>query len=364
MSMPEPLDTSPTTYPISDFLSWQRQGLLDLRPPYQRLSVWTKRAKSLLIDSVLRGYPIPLIFLHNTLDLEQAVSVRQVVDGQQRIRTVLAYIDPSSLDDFDFEKDDFTVLRSHNKDFYGKTFQELPDLVRAQILETKLPTVVLPSGMPDVELLRIFQRMNSTGLKLNPQELRNAEFYGEFKDLSYSLAYSQHQRWLGWSLFNTQQIARMLEVEFTSDLLGLMINGVRARTKATIDKLYRDFDDQVQDADSIVDVFNETCDQLDRIFGRERSPSSLRRFRTTGWIYSCFAVLSNTDTIGTDGEQRSGFDAVLDPVTPENLIEALQHSDELLRSGDLQEDVTKVLRGATSDRASRERRIAFIRENL
>src|SRR5688572_9925288 len=104
--MPDFLDTTPITYPISDFLAWQRQGLLDLRPPYQRLSVWTKRAKSLLIDSVLRGYPIPLIFLHNTLDLDRAVSVRQVVDGQQRIRTLLAFIDPACLDDWT-DEDEF-----------------------------------------------------------------------------------------------------------------------------------------------------------------------------------------------------------------------------------------------------------------
>ena len=361
--MPDFLDTTPTTYPISDFLAWQRQGLLDLRPPYQRLSVWTKRAKSLLIDSVLRGYPIPLIFLHNTLDLDRAVSVRQVVDGQQRIRTLLAFIDPHCLQDWT-DEDEFTVLRSHSREHHGRPFGELPEHVRAQILETKLPTVVLPSGIPDVEILRIFQRMNSTGLKLNAQELRNAEFFGEFKDLSYTLAYAQHQRWLAWNLFDTHQLARMLEVEFTSDVLGLLLYGVRARTKATIDKLYRDHDESLDDAEDLADAFAEGCNELDLVFGIERSPSSLRRFRTSAWTYACFAVLTNADLAALDGEPRRAGATVPTPPRARDLVGALQASDDILRSGELDDDVLKVLRGATSDRAARERRIAFIREQL
>ena len=78
----------------------------------------------------------------------------------------------------------------------------------------------------------------------------------------------------------------MLEVEFTSDLLGLLMVGVQARTKATIDKLYRDNDSYVPDIDRLTDLFVGTCDLLDQVFGREQSPSSLKRFRSTGWIYS------------------------------------------------------------------------------
>ncbi|MCP4308721.1 MAG: DUF262 domain-containing protein [bacterium] len=361
--MPAPLEITPTSYPVSDFLAWQRQELLDLRPPYQRRSVWTKRAKSLLIDSLLRGYPIPLIFLHNRLDLDRALSVRQVVDGQQRIRTLLAYIDPGNLEDFD-EEDDFTVFKSHNKEFKHLTFPELPDETRARLLETRLPTVVLPSGIPDVVILRIFQRLNSTGLRLNAQELRNAEFYGDFKDLSYALAYTQHQRWLAWKLFKPQQIAQMLEVEFTSDVLGLMIEGVKARRKTTIDRLYREHDESLDDADLLAEAFRATCDALDEVFGIDRSPSSLRRFRTTGWAYSCFAVLSNADLLDVHGGRRK--DVHTDPLTvsPAELVDALQRADALLRTGELEEETLKTLRGATSDRSSRERRIAFIREQL
>ena len=326
--------------------------------------MWTKRSKSLLIDSLLRGYPLPLIFLNNQLDLDRAVSIRQVVDGQQRIRTLLSFIDSSCLNDYG-EDDEFTVLRSHNGQHYGRPFAELPPEIRTHLLETQLSVVVLPSGIPDVEILRIFQRLNSTGLNLNPQELRNAEYFGEFKDLSYNLAYSQHQRWLAWGLFKPQQIAQMMEVEFTSDVLGLLLEGVKARRKNTIDKLYRDYDTELSDAELLEQRFRQIFDGLDEVFGASQQPSSLKRFRTTGWLYSCVALLSNADQVDLNGARRRGATSSAAPaVSPDQIKHALQVADDLLRSGELDEEVAKTLRGATSDRSSRAQRIAFIRAQI
>jgi hypothetical protein len=275
----------------------------------------------------------------------------------------LAFIDRSCLDDAD-DDDNFTVLRSHNRDYGLLTFQELPERARAYLLETRLPVVVLPAGILDVEILRIFQRLNSTGLKLNAQEHRNADYSGEFKDLSYALAYAQHQRWLSWQLFNSEKIARMLEVEFTSDVLGLLLEGVKARRKATIDKLYKDYDEALGEQEALASRFADTCDLVDKVFGLERSPASLRRFRTSAWLYSCFAVFSNADLLDMQGRRRRGAEAEPLAVTPEELVVALQRIDSLLRSDGLDEAMLKTLRGATSDRTSRQRRIQFIRDQV
>ena len=59
--------------------------------------------------------------------------------------------------------------------------------------------------------------MNSTGVKLNAQELRNAEFFGEFKEVCYELATEQLNRWRHWGIFSPDRIARMMEVELTSE---------------------------------------------------------------------------------------------------------------------------------------------------
>ncbi len=166
-----------------------------------------------------------------------------MVDGQQRLRTILSYIDPDCIHDLDDDWDRFTVLKSHNKEFAGLAFAQLPDTVQARILETRLSINVLPSDIDDVTVLTIFQRMNSTGLKLNSQEIRNATYFGEFKDSAYRLAYEQNQRWQQWGLFSRQQIAQMKEVEFAADLMGFLIRGVRARTDRAITLLFKEYED-------------------------------------------------------------------------------------------------------------------------
>ncbi|MEV4266638.1 DUF262 domain-containing protein [Kribbella sp. NPDC049584] len=360
--MLEHLAIEKTTYPVVDFLNWQRSGGLDLNPPYQRRPVWNSRAKSLLIDSVLRGFPLPLIFLHTRLDVGTASTVRQVVDGQQRLRTILSFIDITCLDDIE-ERDQFTVLRAHNSEFHSKRFEELPEDIRSRILQTPLSVNVLPPDIDDVTVLTIFQRMNSTGLKLNAQELRNGRYYGEFKELSYSLAYEQYQRWLQWKLFDLQKIGQMAEVEFVSDLLGLAVQGVRARTRSVIDKLYRDYDDGVPNAELIAAKFRGAFSQLDEVFGRQSQAPQLKRFRTTGWVYSCFALISRLDYFDPTGKPRNGSVGAEPPrIDGADLTDILRAAEAVLRrDGAIDEGLSRVLRGATSDRASRVRRIEFLR---
>lgn len=358
------LSVTKSTYTVVDFLEWQRQGSLDLRPFYQRRSVWNPRVKSLLVDSLLRGYPLPLIFLHNRLDVRSSKTVRQVVDGQQRLRTILAYIDIDCLDDPD-DWDRFTVLRSHNRDYAGLSFQQIDDETQTRILQTPLSVNVLPSDVDDVTVLTIFQRMNSTGLKLNDQEIRNATYFGEFKETAYELAYTQYQRWISWGLFSRQDIAQMKEVELTSDLMGLLLRGIAARTKSTLNGLYKTYDSELPERPTLTKRFGESFDALDEVYGADRSRSGLRRFRSTGWFYAVFALLTEADTVDLDGNPRQGGPSRLSSPSPQHVLEALERAEITLRNEQgLDDDLLKVLRGATADRRSREVRVAFLRSQL
>ncbi|WP_028281067.1 hypothetical protein [Arthrobacter sp. H5] len=117
----------------------------------------------------------------------------------------------------------------------------LPDEAQQTILQTSLSVNVLPTDIPDVTILQIFQRMNTTGLRLKDQEVRNGSYFGEFKDASFALAYEQNQRWIEWGLFSRPDVAQMAEVEFTSDLVGALLRGVSGRSAAQITALYRDW---------------------------------------------------------------------------------------------------------------------------
>jgi uncharacterized protein with ParB-like and HNH nuclease domain len=104
-----------TQYKIGDFLGWMRAGSLVLSPKFQRRPVWTSIAKSFLIDTILKGYPIPIIFLRERkTDLKSLEHKREVVDGQQRIRTVLSFAAPNALPDYNPDRDSFQILQSHS----------------------------------------------------------------------------------------------------------------------------------------------------------------------------------------------------------------------------------------------------------
>src|SRR2546428_7286017 len=151
-----PKSTQKTVFKVSDFLSWQRIGSLHLSPAFQRRPVWPPGAKSLLIDTVVTGIPMPIVFLREVTDLKSLEPQRQVVDGQQRLRTLISFIEPSALKDFDPGRDSFVVIPSHNRDLAGKTFRQLPDSTKKTILDYEFSVHVLPSDTDDREVLQIF----------------------------------------------------------------------------------------------------------------------------------------------------------------------------------------------------------------
>lgn len=70
------------TYSINDFVEWDTAGQLELNPTFQRRNVWSEKAKSYLMDTVVRGKPIPKFFIRQKLNVTTRTSVREVVDGQ------------------------------------------------------------------------------------------------------------------------------------------------------------------------------------------------------------------------------------------------------------------------------------------
>lgn len=245
-----------------------------------------------MVDTVIRGLPMPLLFLRDRpTRLDTYEPDREVVDGQQRIRTLLAYIAPDSLPDFN-EQDEFTLSRSHSRQFAGRSFKELPNEIRAAILDYQFSVHVFPSDTDDRDILQIFARMNATGVRLNDQELRNAEWFGEFKTLMYDLAAEQLPRWRNWSVFTDYNIARMEEVELTSEFVQLMLrDSVSGKSQRALDNLYEEYDDVFPEADEGAKRFRYTFDSIDDRFRQDLRRSPLRR-KTL--FYSLFAVVYDT----------------------------------------------------------------------
>ena len=77
---------------VEKFNEINNNGQLDMSPSYQRNAVWTNRQKSYLIDTILNGYPIPEIYIQEDID-EAGHAMFIIVDGQQRLRAVLDFLD-------------------------------------------------------------------------------------------------------------------------------------------------------------------------------------------------------------------------------------------------------------------------------
>lgn len=82
----------PTTQDISWLIDLHRHNQLDLDPPYQRRSVWTRKDRQFFLDTIFRNYPSPAIFLHKTID-DAGKTTYHVVDGKQRTETILDFVD-------------------------------------------------------------------------------------------------------------------------------------------------------------------------------------------------------------------------------------------------------------------------------
>ncbi len=279
-------DVTRTLYKVSDFLGWQKTGTLKLSPSFQRRSVWKKGAKSYLIDTIVRGLPIPILFIRERrTDLKTFEPIREVVDGQQRIRTLISYISPDILNDINENRDIFTVMKSHNKELSGKQFTELSLDIKARILDYQFSVHVLPSGIDDREVLQIFARMNSTGTKLNNQELINAKYFGEFKTSMYETGFKHLNRWREWKIFTEDNISRMSEVELTSEFAIYMLNGITAKKNNIIDKFYKDKELEFSESKEFERRFDSVMDSIDDAFG---SDMSLLPFKNKTIFYGLF----------------------------------------------------------------------------
>ena len=285
----ESLNVLKTQFRVREFLNWQRGRTLVLSPRFQRRGVWTPRAKSFLIDTIVRGLPIPIIFLRDqTPELGSLEHKREVVDGQQRLRTLISFVDPTSLRDYDPDRDDFQVMAIHNPEFANRNFNELSADLRQRILDYEFSVHVLSSGVDDREVLSIFARMNSTGVKLSPQELRNAQFHGAFKTSMYGIALGHLPRWRDWRILSDDGIARMQEVELTSEFALLMLNGITAKSGRALDQLYKDKELEFPERKEVERRFAVIMDTIDDKLGVE---GEVRSFRRRALFYGLFAFL-------------------------------------------------------------------------
>lgn len=279
-------------YKVSDFLLWQKSGSLILSPFFQRNPTWNAGRKSFLIDTIVRGFPMPSIFLRHRRTTKSFDPLREVVDGQQRLRTIIAFIAPRLLDDYNPNSDGFTISKAHNEDLAGMSFNDLDQSIKDRMLDYEFMVNSLPADTSDPEVVQIFVRMNSGGFKLNAQELRNAMYTGDFKSACDELAVEQYDRWVNtWAIFTSQQSAEMKEIAFTSDLVITMVNGITSNSKEVIESYYKKYDPEFPQRQKVSKRFRHTFDLIDKHIGTDVVREV---FSTQAMFYALFVAFYTT----------------------------------------------------------------------
>ncbi len=351
------LKPTKTVFTVGHFLLWQRSGTLDLKPFFQRREVWSAKLKSLLIDTIVNGLPMPIIFLRQVQDMNTLDTSMEVVDGQQRLRTILGFIEPSCLPDFDKGKDEFTVKRTHNESIAGTPFKKLPEKTKKAILSYEISTHVFPPGTGDQAVLRVFARLNSTGAKLTPQEVRNASWHGEFKTLSFDLALENLERWRSWGIFSDRDIARMMEVESVSDYLLTIMKGIDAKSKRLLDAAYERYEDSLPGLASLRRRFQRVMDAIDMAVGSALSHTRLRR---QALFYSLFvACYDHMYRLKTKYTK-----AVRPKPLPKSLLARVQTLSEKIEAKSLPEPVQEAMDRATAHKGTRMTRHKYFMKAL
>jgi hypothetical protein len=338
------------TYSVSDFAEWYTSNRLVLSPEFQRRAVWNQMAKSYLIDTVIRGKPMPKVLI--TQELVDGRNVRTVVDGQQRLRAILEFLQGS-----------FTMSRTHNRAHAGKLFDELPQDMQDEMMQYEVGVDVLFNTELS-ELLDIFSRLNTYSVKLNTTELLNASHLGAFKTESHRLGHKYAQFLLDAKVVTSASVTRMGEVELLSDLLGATIEGISS--KKTIPLFYRRYDEADETVADAAKLIEGAFSRVVEIYApKELATTNFKRIHL---FYSLVLALAS---IGTGRPAVPGVSTPFDykPARARVALDGLSadFDDAASSPAEANTEMSKFVTGArraTTDQSVREQRTRFIIERI
>lgn len=278
--------------------------LIDISPAYQRRLRWPNKKKSLLIESFLLNIPVPPIFL-----FERDYNEYEVIDGRQRLDAISSFLNN------DFSLTGLEYWKELNK----KRFLDLPQVLQRGLLRRSLPAVVLLAETNDtqggdLDVRRVlFDRLNTGGIRLNPQELRNALYPGRLNALLIELARSD-QFTETWNiprysageesdpsdgLLKNPLFASLADAELVLRFFALrdaVLNNRTGSLRLILDRfMAANANPDEGTSQGLASLFNDCLSRLRGVFGNDtfRLPSTSRLSRP---LYDALMVALSCDT--------------------------------------------------------------------
>jgi Protein of unknown function DUF262 len=278
----------------SQSISWFQENYkaerLELRPPFQRKPVWTEKQRCALIESILMEIPIPEVYVQVTQD-DEGVEQFGVVDGQQRLRTILQFIGIESEDDQEEDEDHNAFILDSlpaTSTYKGKSFADIKGDHRKRFFQYEMCVRLLYSeSRPEIE--DVFKRLNKFTLPLKAQELRNATYHGPFAQLAERLADGEY--WAVNRIVTPASIRRMGDIEMMSDLLIGLLHGPQGGSAKIIDQYYdhyEQYEDEIPGQAKLVRQFEDALDHIQNLFP---DISEVPRWGNRADFYSLFVAV-------------------------------------------------------------------------
>ncbi len=226
------MKTAPTNKKVRELIGMVKEGKLLPRPEFQRRLVWTHKDKDHFLDTILRGFPFPEIYLADgTVDLESGEGTQLLVDGLQRVNTLIEYFDASA------------NLRLQTVTPYKDLSEEL----KRSFLQYDVAVRDLGTVHRD-QLVEVFRRINATKYSLLDIEVNNAVYAGALKQFAENLA--SHEFFTAHGVFNSSDFKRMGDLRYALTIIITLTAGYFNRDDYFEEFLGR-FNDNYEDSDEM-----------------------------------------------------------------------------------------------------------------
>ena len=333
------------TLTVADYCNaYDRREVL-VEKKYQRNSrVWPHRAQSYLIETILRGFPMPKLALHQQTDLRSRKTLKYVVDGQQRTNAIV-----------DFFYGRLTLSRSLELEAARrKTFSGLDEELQEAFLSYPLQFDQFEAVDEDV-VREYFRRINSFTTPLNPEERRHADFQGNMKWFILKLAERYSETLVSLKTLSEREIVRMSDHKLFAEIVHAMLNGVRTTNSKMLDSMYRKYNtDDIPEEDQLIQAVDSACSLI--VGWRELCETSLVQ---RGHIfYSLMLAIISLENkwSGSLQNDMAQFGNVLHSNSEQNLL-ALS---DVLVSDDKESSLALFLEASSEKTNTKDQRLARI----
>lgn len=247
---------------LSELVDWVKRDKINLQPPYQRNFIWTPKDQKLLIDSILRGYPLPNFFIYKRKDGKY-----DMVDGQQRATTICKFI-----------KGEF-------KDSSKHLFCEIDQNC---FLSYKLNVTEISDIEPGESLEEFYSLVNKRGIHLNPAEVNKAQYHdSQFLTLVNSLM--DLQMLIDLDIFSSKTIQRMNDRSLIEEVVAYLFKGKITDKRIAVDSLF-DETLSTEEIQRVKNLFNDVLSKISML--NKEKPINQTRFKQRNDFYTLFCFIN------------------------------------------------------------------------